>query len=325
MRSPLPLAILAGALLYSPAGAGTYFATPSTLDATAKQLKAGDTMVLAGTQPFPAWRGLSNRAFNPPITVDAGKATIAGQWYLYNLAGVNFVGGVWQNGLKVDWLNNGAIKPADITVSGGTFAAPQGSTANAIAFSRASRVAVRNVNISGYRYGVVIFRTDGFEVSGSVASALSSDFVQMVQSDNGVIDGNDYTALSYVVGQEHPDAGQGQGWGYSSGKAVTGLRVTNNRARGMAQGFPFLADGCFNDVLIEGNTNEMLMARGLSVACGQNITVRNNVTLTASGATGPSGMFLPANAVRCGNTVASYAYNGRIWPGSVDAPCPVGP
>ncbi len=331
------LAVMLAIAAAPPAHAQTVrFATPSTLDATIAASRGGDTVVLAGTQPFGApgavWRGLANRSFSPPLTI-VGPATIDSQWYLYNVAGLALKGvtfrcnqnaaGAWVGGFRVDQLNGG-LRPADISLDGLTFTAPLACTANAIQFSRADRVSVTAAAITGWRFGVVLVNVDGFAVRGSVANGMRSDFVQMNRSNNGVLDGNDYVALDYQVGGpngEHPDAGQGVSWGYSSTQRVKGLVVTNNRARGFAQGFPFLADGCFDDVLIEGNVNEMAMGRGISVACGTNIVARNNRVRTAPYATAPSGIYLPAGAVRCGNVVEPALLAGRAYPGSADAPC----
>lgn len=266
---------------------------------------AGDTVTLQpgdyGARGV-AWRGLSKRTFNPPLTIVATGASFLGQWYNTDLVGVKIVNGSFPGGFRID-------RGADIAFDGPTFLAPQGSTATALMLNGVLRASLRNARFGGYRMGLVATAPDALTIENTSCTAMRSDCVQITRGKNILIDGLDCRMLWTAYPGEHGDCLQGVSV-WSLPVASVGWTIRNVEASGAAQGV-FLADGYYDRVTISGVKTSLSMVRAVSLD-GTNSAVRDVVVSTGQGATAQSNVQLGPQVSRCNISVAAWGTKPAI-------------
>lgn len=336
----LSLALLVG-LSSSSAGAASWPATPATLSSVLARARGGDTIVLKGD--FNAVR-VADRQFDPPLTFDARGARLTG-WKFSQVSGVRISGGVAapptgiekRRGIQVygpalDFRHSKRIKLEGVRFQGPEKAPSVGGENPAdgygAIFADSSAVEVVDSEFRSFKVGIVLGRTDGFKVEGNTFRLMRADGIDVANSWNGLIAGNDFRDTR-KRDKEHPDAIQM--WSRPTAKPTSDLVIRGNKIRGMTQGISGfnhvrngVNDGGFDRLTITDNDIEIQYSNAIAVVSGRDVQVMNNRIRTLDGALSRASINLGRSpgAVRRGNIVE--AGSGKPGDSDRDAPSSTG-
>ncbi|GGE12336.1 hypothetical protein GCM10011529_18360 [Polymorphobacter glacialis] len=258
-------------------------ATPSTLAAVIAGARGGETITLvAGDYPLLA---VKERVFSSPITIDARAARVGG----LKLEGVE--GLVWR---------------------GGTIKSPavdgRGRAGYAVFIAQSKGITIRDTLITDTVRAMVIGESSDVLISKNRMIGMTIDGLNIGSGSHHVtIDGN--YCETYNTGEAHPDCYQG--WS-RPGRPVSDIVVTNNIAKGRAQGIYFgnvptrkpVGDPGFDRVRIENNTVETLFPNGVvAIDCRDCIIRYNKVTSLPGARFRAKVLARRGTGISCGNTV----------------------
>ncbi len=229
-------------------------ADPATINAVLAAARPGMTIRLVpGSYPQVILR---NRNFDPPITVDASDATLAGV-QLIGTSGVRWTGGSIEG-----------LRPND---GGANF----GFTA-----STGAQITIDGVHISGFRTGIVFDRITGGAVTGNWLARMTSDGIDLAASHNITVTRNACSDFHPADGA-HPDCIQA--WSRPDYPPTSDLAITYNSVVGSTQGidlFNHVVDGVdqgsFDRVVVSNNTVLVTYGDGIGVYSCRGCSVRNN-------------------------------------------------
>lgn len=324
------------ALTACTAAAGVRTARPETLAVIMALARGGDTIVLAPG----AYAGLRirERAFDPPLTIDARKAVFAGL-VVANVSGLNIQGGEFRlpppryderkgatdfgTAVRMQRVNR-------ITLRGVTFAGP-GTEAEAadpkygegfgLIVDQSADVEVSDGAFRGLVSGVMMRRIEGFKVARNTFRYMRSDGIQVSESRRGSIEDNS-CRLTRIRDNEHPDCIQL--WSFPSSPPTADVIIRRNSAEGYTQGIGMfnhvrngVDDGGFDRILIEENDIAISVPQGIALNAARDSIVRNNRVRTLRDAKHRASINIDANILRCGNVVQP----GAGKPGVKDKAC----
>ncbi|MBV8970907.1 MAG: right-handed parallel beta-helix repeat-containing protein [Sphingomonadaceae bacterium] len=271
-------------------------ADPLSVNAILASVPAGATVrLVAGSYPIVTIRA---RSFDPPITVDASAATVAGVQVISS-SGVRWTGGVI-NGLRP--TDGGANVGFGATLS--------------------SQIVVDGVHVSGFRTGIAFDRVTGGAITGNWLAHMTSDGIDLGRSRSVTIARNtctDFTPSDLA----HPDCIQA--WSRPDAAPVSDLVITGNSAVGAMQGISLfnhvrdgVDDGGFDRISISNNNVLVIYGDGISVYSCRGCSVRNNSVNSLPNYYSRAQLSIIDGSVdQCGNVVAMVPRQGT-------PPCPSG-
>ena len=269
-------------------------ADPSSLNGVLAAARPGDTVrLVAGNYGTVT---IKSRTFDPPLTIDAGTATLSGVQFT-NATGIHWTGGT----LKGD--------PTIIAgVNYGVWA------------TTSSGITVDSVHISSFRVGIVFDRVNGGAITGNWLSNMSFDGADLAASRGITIAHNACSEFTPAPGA-HPDCIQL--WSVPTLPPTADITITANSTVGSMQGISLfnpslngVSEGGFDRVTITGNTVLTTYADGISVYECRGCTVRNNSVNSLPNYTYKAQLYVSGGSVdQCGNTVT-------MVPRQSTPPCP---
>ena len=289
-------------------------ATPATLPAILTASKGGDVVVLeAGVYGNP---GLRRRAFSPPLTIDARRATLE-RWVVSDVIGLTVRGGAWSPGCSVfPCYNYGLVfqRGANLRVESATFTGSEKTAPGelyvqadgyGVGFLGSSDVALSGNLFQSLRVGASLAKITGFQIIGNRFTRMRSDGLDVAQGWKGLIEGNvcDGTRL---LTTEHADCFQL--WSRPDAPPTSDIVIRRNVAASDAQGIGMfnhvrngVDDGGFDRILIEENDIRSPFANGIGLVNARASVVRNNQVRTMPGAKYVSRIHTVGDVLRCGN------------------------
>ncbi len=312
--------LLAAGLLASASPAATVFATPSTLDATVRAAACGDTVILAGTQPFGASRALAGRLCpaNSPLTLDGQGRAQVGAWYVTNLAGVSLKGATWA-GLRLDAASD--LSVTDIAVIS-AFGGRPGGPPQGLAINGGRNITLARLNVAGFQTGVALVRVDGFSLTDSLITDMAADGVQVAAAWRGVIAANTIKDFAPFVVGTHRDGIQLRplaGVTPTSDIVIAGNTLSVPWGQGIS--LTDASAGGGDRITVSDNILEVGLSSGVGLSAVRAAVARNNtITNVPDGSQWVARFQLAADAIHCGNTAA--AWGGK--PAQADGACAAG-
>lgn len=300
-------------------------ATPETLAKVLADAKGGDTIKLAPGD-YPGVR-MGRREFQPRLVIDAGEARIAG-WWFRGVSGIDIRGGVYrlppvfvnpENG-RTNYGHSLRIDGSkDILVTKGRFIGPAASGEETLPYGEGyglfmiggSNIEVSSNVLAGYKSGMVLSRVDGFKVVDNTFTEMRSDGIQVAESRNGLVEGNQCGGTRIREG-EHPDCIQM--WSRPTSPPTADIVIRRNRIGGGTQGIGMfnhtrngVDDGGFDRILIEDNDIEVGYPNAISLKSGRDSIVRNNRIRTLKDSKFRASINVGPGVTRCGNVVSPGA------------------
>lgn len=283
------------------ARAATLSATPATLNAAWAKARGGDVLVLKGEFTTVV---LNNRQFKPSLVIDATDATLV-SWKIKGVSGLHFKGGVakplggynvkrdrdlWGAALDFSQVENILIERMKFQGPDTPRANVTGNPADGYGgnFRFGSDVEVRDSQFASLKAGMVFGQIDGFKAQRNTFRGMRSDGIDVANSWNGLIEGNDFRD-SRKRDAEHPDAVQM--WSRPKAKPTSDIVIRNNTIMGDTQGISGfnhvrdgVDDGGFDRITITDNDIEVNYAHAIAVVDGREVIIRNNHVRTLPGA-----------------------------------------
>jgi len=292
------------------ASAATLTATPDTLGKVWSAAQAGDTIKLSPAA-FP-WAQLPGRQFSPRVTIDAGKATIAG-WYIAGQKGLTVKGGTWgDDGLRFDSF-------ADVSVMDAKFEGPARKNLAGLWFNTGTNAYAARLDVSGYNVGVSFSSVTGFESLDLRISAPRSDGVTFPDSHKGKMELTFIRHTNPGQAGEHPDGFQC--WSLVGKPPVSDIEISRATVIGYSSGIGCYnsADGGVRNVWVHDSTFIAGFAHGITLTGAQGVRLERNFVGTYPGVRDQALINVDdPKAQRCGNVVQSYGL--RAAP-AADAAC----
>jgi len=259
----------------------TLAATPASLPGVIASARPGDVVrLVAGRYPVVTIR---NKAFDPPLTIDASDATAAG------LQVINASGVRW---------------------TGGTLQADGGGTTNGYGvFAAASQnISIKGVHFNDFRVGIVYDTVSGGEISNNWFTRMTIDGIDLAASRDIVVARN-ACSESRPSDNAHPDCIQA--WSRPGTPPVSNLTITGNSMIGSTQGISLfnhvrdgVDDGGFDRIAIIGNTVLNTYAIGIAAYDCRGCTVRNNTVASLPDHLNRAQLIVVGGSViQCGNDV----------------------
>lgn len=271
-------------------------ANPTNLKSVVNTAKPGDTITLAAGR-YPQLN-IAGKKWDPPITVDATLADMAG-------VAIGASSGITWHGGTMTGVNDAKGSP-----TGYGFTANHGSSA----------ITVYGVRFKNFRLGVGFDKVNGGRITGNWLSQMSSDGIDVSLSRNIVIDRNACTDFLIKPGN-HPDCIQL--WSRPTVPPTADITITNNSAVGGMQGISLfnhtrdgVNDGGFDRVTIRGNSVLITVGPGISVTACRACTVRDNTVDSLPNYIHVAQLNIAGGSVyQCGNVVPRVPRQGT-------PPCP---
>lgn len=236
----------------------TFNPTPATAAAALSAAQPGDIINLTPG----SYRIAITRKWAPPITINAGSATVLLTYK--NASGVIFNNGIAQNALGSGPAGYGisAILSDNLVFNGVVFKNNQ----RALVLDRSHHITVDKADLTG-------MRIDGIDIAAGSHDIIVSNS----------------KCYAFNTGTTHPDCIQG--WS-RPGLITYNVKVLNNFSTGDNQGIFFgnhirngINDGGFDNIVIDSNRVEGLnWPRGITLADCRKCAVTNNVTARLPGA-----------------------------------------
>ena len=257
-------------------------ADPTTLTSTLAAAHPGDTVRLVAGKYGPVT--IKSRAFDPPLTIDASSATVAGV-VIRDSSGISWTGGTLQG------------DPA-----------AYGTITYGLRATSSSNITVSGVHISDYRAGVVFGQVSGGAVTGNWLTRMWSDGIDLAASRGITVSRNACSEFAPAP-EAHPDCIQL--WSVAGSPPTGDITITANSAVGAMQGislFDHVIDGVdeggFDRVSITGNTVLNTYGDGISVYSCRSCSVRNNSVNSLPNYLHRAQLYVTGGSVdQCGNTV----------------------
>lgn len=325
LRRPIAGVLAAAALLaqHGTTEARTGTETPQTIDAALARARPGDRIVLA--PGFYSDLKLGGKTFEPSLEIDASAATIRGV-RLNRVTGVKLRGGRFElpppairakDGKEIHGAAIRLDNAHDIEISDATFVGPGRPGADVFGegygvFVRTgSDIEVAKSNFAGFKSGVVFSRVEKFRIEDNSFSSMRSDGVQVAESRDGLIAGNE-CGSTRIRNVEHPDCIQL--WSRPTSPPTADITIRGNKIRGPTQGIGAfnhvrkgVDDGGFDRILIEDNDIEVAYPHGIALFSARDSVVRNNKVRTFDGARWQARITVKGDVAACGNSVAAGA------------------
>lgn len=223
-------------------------ATCATIAAILANAQGGETVQLRGTCPKITIRG---KHYNPPITVEATKATVKGL--------------VVNNGGGVIW-------------KGGVLVAPQGpfaaGTPNGYGFYAyaARNVVLDRVVVRDSLKGIVIIRgSQDIQIKDSVIEYMGGDGINIANAKNTIVKNN-------IIRNFYPNAGYHQD-GIQMWAGASNILIENNRLEGSFQGitdFGAAGDLPISNTHVINNQVHVAHYHGITLGSAVNSSIINN-------------------------------------------------
>lgn len=318
------------------AAARTQSARPETAAAVIALSRDGDTVVLAAGSY--AGLRLRGRYFDPPITIDARKATLTGLM-MNDASGVVFKGGEFRlpppryderrsmtdygTAARLQRVHRVRFEAPRFIGPGTEAEAPEPRFAEGFGLivDQSSDVDVTDGEFRGLVAGVMMRRIEGFKVARNTFRYMRSDGIQVSESHHGSIEDNS-CRLTRIRDNEHPDCIQL--WSFPSSPPTADILIRRNSAEGYTQGIGMfnhvrdgVDDGGFDRIIIEENDIAISVPQGIAMNAARASIVRNNRVRTLSGAQHRASINIQGDILRCGNVVQP----GAGKPGVKDKPC----
>ncbi len=257
-------------------------ANPSTIASAIAAAHPGDTVRLVAGEYPPV--KIKNRTFDPPLTIDASAATVAGA-QVTGSSGVRWTGGVLKGA------------PGDTSPNNYGFLA-----------SVSTKVTIDAVHITDFKVGVVYDRTVGGQITGNWFARMAADGIDLAESRNLVIAHNACSEFTPAPGA-HVDCIQA--WSRPANPPVADLNIADNSMVGFMQGISLfdgahdgVADGGFDRIAVTGNTVLNTLGNGISVENCRGCSVRNNSVNSLPNFINRAQLYIVGGSVvQCGNTV----------------------
>jgi hypothetical protein len=267
--------------------ASTRVATPETLTDVVRRASPGDSIPLAPGE----YRGIriTKCQFDPPITLQAAKATFYGL-QLTDCDGVTLNGGEFRLPPPVISPRTGALalgmalrldRSAHVTVSNGRFIGPgHPDTGEGLVYGEGygfmanggEGFVIEDSSFAGFEASVVFNRVDDFRVSRITSTAMRSDGIDIAESHRGVIEYVQCSGTAIRNG-EHPDCIQG--WSKETSPPTSDIVVRHNSVVGDTQGISFF-NGGFDRITIEDNDVAVSFPSAITLNEGRDSVVRRN-------------------------------------------------
>ena len=227
---------------------------------------------------------VKNRAFSPPLTIDATGASVASV-VIGNSSGVNWKGGT-------------IVGDTSQPVAGGF----------GILAKLSTKITITGAAISYFRSGIVFDQVDGGTISGNALTAMSSDGIDIALSRNVMIDHNACSNFNPSDGA-HPDCIQA--WSRPGFAPTSDLKIYYNTAVGAMQGVSFfnhtrdgIDDGGYDRIKIVGNTVLNLYGAGIALVACRDCVARENSVSSLPDYYNKAQLWVTGGSVeQCGNDV----------------------
>ena len=264
-------------------------ADPGSLNSVLAAAHPGDTVRLVAGR-YDTVR-IRSRTFDPPLTVDASQATLAGV-AITNSTGIRWTGGTLQG------------DPAS------TVAANYGFYA-----AVSSAITIDSVHLSTYRVGIVFDRVTGGAITGNWLARMTTDGADLAASRQITIARNACSDFAPTPGA-HPDCIQL--WSTPTSPPTADITITANSTVGSMQGISLfnpatngVDDGGFDRVSITGNTVLTTYSDGITVGDCRGCSVRNNSVNSLPNYIGKAQLYITGGSVeQCGNVVPMVPRQG---------------
>lgn len=257
-------------------------------------LKSGATVRL-GPGPYPALT-FKNQHFDPPVTIEAGKAVVMGVT-IRNSSGI-----VWR---------------------GGEIRAPQGRDGNnpdhwGMNIRSSDGVTLENARVTDAYHGVMVGDSRNIVLRNNDLTGLRSDGMDVVGTSNVLIENNRFTDIrphkatgSKAAGDwkdgDHPDAVQI--WSTKDNPRVTDITIRGNTVEGDTQGFNFFGpkhDGNAR-IRIENNAIHITYPPAISIFRCDDCSIRGNRVWRIAGAPHQANIrFETSTGQACGNIMPDW-------------------
>ncbi len=258
-------------------------ADPTTLTSALAAAHPGDTVRLVAGNYGPV--AIKSRAFDPPLTIDASSAVVAGVTIL-NSSGIRWTGGTLQG------------DPA-----------AYGTVTYGLRATASSAITIDGVHINDYRTGIVFDHISGGAVTGNWLTRMWSDGVDLAAS-RGITVAHNACSEFAPAPAAHPDCIQL--WSVPDSPPTADITITANSAVGSMQGidmFDHVNDGVdeggFDRISVTGNTVLNTYGDGIMVYSCRGCSVRNNNVASLPNYINKAQLYVTGGSVdQCGNTVA---------------------
>lgn len=275
-------------------------ATATSALATWKALAGGDSLTLTGD--FPAMLVLADKAFDPPVTVEASTATFAAL-NIQRVTGLIWTGGMLRPSLGRPGLTISGTKSS--TFSGLHY---QGDgRLNAIELRDCADVTISRSVIERPRVGITLYMVTRGQVVANSIWGWNGDGIGLQATTDCLVEGNALANPVLLDVGLHPDGIQGY-WG-----AIPNINLTirGNSVHGRStQGVFVSANAAFpspRGTVIEGNFVASSDApNGVALDDPEGV-VRNNRVRTLPGSKWQTTVYTTGGARRSGNVVEAYA------------------
>lgn len=294
------------ASLTGPATAATLQANAFTAVAILGLAKSGDRIVLSGDL---GRLTLARRRFEPPLMIDASRATITGL-NLNGVEGVVICGGVW---LNADVPNGAAIRidrSAGVRIERARFVGPGEraggqSQGYGVQVLNAKDIAVIDSVVTGFRSGVTMYDVEGFAVERNTFQRMSADGFIGGSVRKGMLADNSASGF-HIIKDEHPDGIQL--FSPAGLPASSDVVITRNRITGDTEGiglYPGTKELGYDRITITNNDIAVSYPPAIAVYGVRGLVLKDNKVRTLPGAPNRASIheFDSTGVDRTGNTV----------------------
>lgn len=301
-------------LACQPLAAAVLPATSATIKSVFATANDGDTIVLAGIF---GRTNLADRSFAKSLTIDASNASFNGQLTMRAVAGVKVRGGLFsmapgdaQNGLavRVDFSDR-------VSFLNAAFVGAGIATERGLAFVKSTNVLVKSSRFTGLRQGIGIDTVTG-------AMLTENNFVESTSDGIDIANSHDVTAISNLCKGSIPSPGAHpdciQLWSVAGQPMQSDIRLLNNKALGVTQGFtsfdPDAASGI--RISIIGNWVETSMSQGIACYGCFDSVITGNTLITQPGAKYRTFLRVPggSNNIVADNNIGFLPPSGFLEP-----------
>ncbi len=253
-------------------------ANPATVASVIAAAHPGDTVRLVAGQ-YPLVK-IKSRTFDPPLTIDASAATVAGVQVMSS-SGIKWTGGI--------------LKGA----AGDTSATNYGFLA-----SVSTAITIDGAHITDFKNAIVYDRVAGGQITGNWLARLTADGIDLAAARNIVVARNACSEFTPGPGA-HPDCIQA--WSTPAYPPVADITITGNSMVGVLQGISLFNSpgaGGFDRMTVTGNTVLTTLGDGITVSDCRGCSVRNNSVNSLPNYVNRAQLYIAGGSVvQCGNSV----------------------
>ncbi len=249
-------------------GLAVIAATPATMPAQLAAARPGDRIVMAPGSYEPVT--IVNRAFSPPLTLDAGKARF--RLVIRKSSGIRVIGGELGPALGSDPDNTFKLGPLGY----------------AALVAASSDVGFSGTIFADAVRGMTIAQSSDVTVDRATLTRLKTDGIDIALSRRITVTNSTCTDFAPRPG-DHPDCIQM--WSRPDAPPTSDIVIRGNTATGEMQGFSGfnhvrngVDDGGFDRITIENNTVHGTYPHGVALVAGRDSRIVGNKTRTLPGA-----------------------------------------